>query len=244
MLLLATVIPSKFWRVAPKMTVEKPEVLEISNIPLSNPSDVSLVCIPIDLQQIADADEAAAEPQEETAESSSSSSSSSTQKSADSASGVDVPGAYPESRFLEESGEESGDESGNENGDGNESDAENSSKTTSLQTKLPDNDIFSSSFLSESPMIDSRQVASRSAVTRVGQNENLNLIPIHSGINGRSLYGPRVHVVEDGDSLERMASRYLGDSARSHEIYEKNRDKLTNEEELPIGVVLEIPERE
>ncbi|HVT27886.1 MAG TPA: LysM domain-containing protein [Lacipirellulaceae bacterium] len=55
--------------------------------------------------------------------------------------------------------------------------------------------------------------------------------------------GPRTHVVVDGDSLERIASRYLSDPARSHEIYELNRDVLTSPDLLPIGAELKIPPR-
>lgn len=53
----------------------------------------------------------------------------------------------------------------------------------------------------------------------------------------------RQHVVVDGDSLERLANRYLGDPRRGSEIYELNRDALSNPELLPIGVELVIPER-
>jgi hypothetical protein len=52
-----------------------------------------------------------------------------------------------------------------------------------------------------------------------------------------------MHVVVDGDSLERIASRYLSDPQRSREIFELNRGVLTNPELLPIGAELKIPER-
>ncbi len=54
---------------------------------------------------------------------------------------------------------------------------------------------------------------------------------------------PRTHVVVDGDSLERLASRYLSDPKRSREIYELNRDVLTAPDLLPIGAELKIPDR-
>jgi nucleoid-associated protein YgaU len=53
----------------------------------------------------------------------------------------------------------------------------------------------------------------------------------------------RTHVVIDGDTLTRLADRYLDDSDRSTEIYGLNRDLLTNPELLPIGVELRIPPR-
>jgi hypothetical protein len=55
--------------------------------------------------------------------------------------------------------------------------------------------------------------------------------------------GPRTHVVVDGDSLERLAGRYLDDSSRSNEIYEANRELLASPDLLPIGIELVIPNR-
>lgn len=54
----------------------------------------------------------------------------------------------------------------------------------------------------------------------------------------------RTHIVIDGDTLTRLADRYLDDPQRSPEIYRLNRDILTNPELLPIGVELRIPARE
>jgi hypothetical protein len=53
--------------------------------------------------------------------------------------------------------------------------------------------------------------------------------------------GPRTHVVVDGDSLERLAGRYLDDSSRANEIYEANRELLASPDLLPIGAELVIP---
>lgn len=54
---------------------------------------------------------------------------------------------------------------------------------------------------------------------------------------------PESHVVVDGDSLERLAGRYLDDPHRGTEIYNLNRDVLTSPDVLPIGVELKIPDR-
>jgi len=54
---------------------------------------------------------------------------------------------------------------------------------------------------------------------------------------------PRTHIVVDGDSLERLASRYLSDPQRGREIYELNRGVLSAPDLLPIGAELRIPER-
>ncbi|MGL4514331.1 MAG: LysM peptidoglycan-binding domain-containing protein [Lacipirellulaceae bacterium] len=52
------------------------------------------------------------------------------------------------------------------------------------------------------------------------------------------------HVVTDGDTLARLAERYLGDAARAGELFELNRDRLTSPELLPIGLVLKTPPRD
>jgi nucleoid-associated protein YgaU len=52
---------------------------------------------------------------------------------------------------------------------------------------------------------------------------------------------PRVHVVHNGDTLGRLAKRYLGDEGRALEIFDLNRDVLSNPHLLPIGVELRIP---
>ncbi len=56
---------------------------------------------------------------------------------------------------------------------------------------------------------------------------------------GESL--PRRHKIVDGDTLGELAQRYLGERRRAMEIFEANRDVLTDPEVLPIGVELTIP---
>jgi nucleoid-associated protein YgaU len=55
--------------------------------------------------------------------------------------------------------------------------------------------------------------------------------------------GPRTHIIVDGDSLERLAGRYLDDPHRSDEIYQANRELLPSPDLLPIGAELVIPTR-
>jgi nucleoid-associated protein YgaU len=52
---------------------------------------------------------------------------------------------------------------------------------------------------------------------------------------------PQHHVVHNGDTLGRLAKRYLGDESRSLEIFDLNRDVLSNPHLLPIGAELRIP---
>jgi nucleoid-associated protein YgaU len=50
-----------------------------------------------------------------------------------------------------------------------------------------------------------------------------------------------IHVVANGDTLEKLAERYLGDPGRALEIFDLNRDQLGNPHLLPIGVELRVP---
>jgi len=53
----------------------------------------------------------------------------------------------------------------------------------------------------------------------------------------------RTHVIVDGDSLPRLAARYLDDPQRGKEIFQLNQGTLTDPELLPIGLELKIPPR-
>ncbi|HEY3394584.1 MAG TPA: hypothetical protein VGK58_17870 [Lacipirellulaceae bacterium] len=65
------------------------------------------------------------------------------------------------------------------------------------------------------------------------------LPPVHNA----SEYESRSHIVVDGDSLAKLAERYLDDPQRANEIYELNRQVLSHPDVLPIGAELMIPSR-
>ncbi|MEM9351662.1 MAG: LysM peptidoglycan-binding domain-containing protein [Planctomycetota bacterium] len=54
----------------------------------------------------------------------------------------------------------------------------------------------------------------------------------------------RSHIVHNGDTLEKLAERYLADPLRAIEIFDLNRDQLANPHLLPIGAELRIPPSE
>jgi nucleoid-associated protein YgaU len=54
--------------------------------------------------------------------------------------------------------------------------------------------------------------------------------------------GTKIHKIADGDTLASLAERYLGTPARAMDIYNANRETLSDPELLPIGVELKIPE--
>ncbi len=53
--------------------------------------------------------------------------------------------------------------------------------------------------------------------------------------------GPRTHKVVNGDTLAVLAQRFLGSAERAREIFDANRDVLSDPELLPIGAELKIP---
>jgi nucleoid-associated protein YgaU len=53
----------------------------------------------------------------------------------------------------------------------------------------------------------------------------------------------RTHTIEAGDTLSKLAERYLGDRQKSELIYRANSDVLFDPRLLPIGVELRIPTR-
>lgn len=48
------------------------------------------------------------------------------------------------------------------------------------------------------------------------------------------------HRIRDGDTLQALAARYLGDPQRYREIYETNKDKLPSDQVLPLNLLIEI----
>jgi hypothetical protein len=65
------------------------------------------------------------------------------------------------------------------------------------------------------------------------------LVPVD--LPGNEPAAVQIHVVIDGDSLARLAGRYLDDPHRGAEIYRLNRDVLQSPDLLPIGAELKIP---
>jgi len=54
---------------------------------------------------------------------------------------------------------------------------------------------------------------------------------------------PRPYRLRDGDTLEKIAERFLEDRGRAGEIFEANRDVLTRPDLLPVGVTIMLPPR-
>jgi len=50
-----------------------------------------------------------------------------------------------------------------------------------------------------------------------------------------------VHIVRTGDTLSSIAAQYLGSATRFHEIFEANRDRLRDANDLRVGQELRLP---
>lgn len=94
--------------------------------------------------------------------------------------------------------------------------------------------------LSSRPAIPARHISDKKLVMDA---EDPLLIPGQHLANGRHLTRRFTHIIEDDDSLESIAKRYLWDETRAKDIFEENRDVLPSMTELPIGVTIIIPER-
>jgi hypothetical protein len=90
-------------------------------------------------------------------------------------------------------------------------------------------------------------VVTPSSRSGTGSFTTTSLKPVVAGPNiattAASLEEPaeKIHVVHEGDSLERLARRYLDDAGRAMEIFELNREVLANPHLLPLGAELRIP---
>jgi LysM repeat protein len=74
-------------------------------------------------------------------------------------------------------------------------------------------------------------------------------LPLHDELLAEAPSQPaaapvRTHRVVDGDTLAKLAARYLGSSDRYGEIFAANRPLLSTPDLLPIGVQLTIPPRQ
>lgn len=56
-----------------------------------------------------------------------------------------------------------------------------------------------------------------------------------------SVAGAATHIVEKGDNLSKLAEQYLGSRLRWREIYEANKDKISNPNSIYVGQELTIP---
>lgn len=94
----------------------------------------------------------------------------------------------------------------------------------------------------QTPSIGSNTASNFPTASPWESSPQLSPLPQATAASTTSVREPVWHVVADGDSLPKIAERYLRDANRAREIYELNRDVLMSPDLLPIGAELRIPQ--
>jgi len=95
-----------------------------------------------------------------------------------------------------------------------------------------------------SPVITTHQVMKPELPEKQVQQQFTPLpriAPPNHGASNRGSEITREHRVRDGDSLESIAEKYLGDPLLADKIFRANRSQLDSPDLLPIGVTITIP---
>jgi nucleoid-associated protein YgaU len=96
------------------------------------------------------------------------------------------------------------------------------------------------------PAVETARRTTEMTVEEVARHFGAGTSPTPSGSSPAASAAPaprRVHVIQRGDSLAKIARQYLRDDSRASvlRIYNANKDKLANPNVLPIGTELTIP---
>jgi nucleoid-associated protein YgaU len=99
-------------------------------------------------------------------------------------------------------------------------------------SKLPNPAAFQATFISSEPSAASGDPPNR-------------LVPVAPPLaqSDDEEGEPRTHTIVDGDSLAKLAERFLGDPQLGDRIYQLNRGVLSSPDLLPIGAEVELPPR-
>ncbi len=92
--------------------------------------------------------------------------------------------------------------------------------------------------------ITDRTQAVRSNESVATKPDRAGPIPGPSAVRSESKVRTQTHTIVDGDTLERIARRYLGDASLAEALYEMNRDRIADPNRLPLGKKILIPARE
>ena len=114
---------------------------------------------------------------------------------------------------------------------------------------LPANErtVAAASSLSSNLLLDRMAPPPEMPVSFRSQLESTNspLTPLADANpgSGERSSRPRTYVLRDGDTLEKLAERFLGSRERATELYEANRLQLSRPDLLPVGTAITIPPR-
>jgi nucleoid-associated protein YgaU len=64
---------------------------------------------------------------------------------------------------------------------------------------------------------------------------------VQAGSTSTAAVEPTTYTVVSGDSLSKIAKRFFGHANRWHEIFDANRDQISNPDMIRVGQVLKIP---
>jgi nucleoid-associated protein YgaU len=64
---------------------------------------------------------------------------------------------------------------------------------------------------------------------------------VKSGSSTTAPAAAQSYTVVSGDTLSRIAKKFLGSANRWHEIFDANRDQISNPDMIRVGQVLKIP---
>jgi nucleoid-associated protein YgaU len=64
---------------------------------------------------------------------------------------------------------------------------------------------------------------------------------VQSGVASTAPSAPQTYTVNKGDTLSKIAKEFYGSANRWHEIYDANRDQISNPDLIQPGWVLKIP---
>lgn len=64
---------------------------------------------------------------------------------------------------------------------------------------------------------------------------------VESGVATTAPTAPQTYTVNKGDTLSKIAKEFYGSANRWHEIYDANRDQISNPDLIKPGQVLKIP---
>lgn len=64
---------------------------------------------------------------------------------------------------------------------------------------------------------------------------------VNSGSSTTAPAAVQTYTVVSGDNLSKIAKKFLGNANRWHEIFDANRDQISNPDLIKVGQVLKIP---
>jgi len=64
---------------------------------------------------------------------------------------------------------------------------------------------------------------------------------VESGVTSTAPAEAQTYTVVGGDSLSKIAKHFYGNASRWHEIFDANRDQISNPDLIRVGQVLKIP---